>query len=85
MIVSLAPQFSRKFKKLDPHLKEEVRDRISQFSENPEHPSLRAHPLKANLKGVFSFSINYKIRVLYQYLSEDEVVLLTVGSHDVYK
>ena len=83
--VSLTPQFHKKFKKLDLQLKAEARIRIKEFAENPDNPTLHAHPLNGNLKGVYSFSVNYKIRVLYQYLSNTEVALLTIGSHDIYK
>ncbi len=84
MIVSLAPQFIRRFKKLDPQLKAEAREKIKQFELDPKNPTLHVHGLHGNLKGLYSFSINYKVRVLYQPLSSDEVVLLAIGSHDLY-
>ncbi len=84
MIVSLTPQFKRRFKKLDPKLKDEARERIKQFELDPHNPILHVHALNGKLKGLYGFSINYKVRVLYQPLSSAEVVLLAIGSHDLY-
>jgi addiction module RelE/StbE family toxin len=85
MVVSLTPQFKRKFKKLDPQLQKEAILRIKQFEQDPQNPELHTHPLKGKLKGVYSFSVNYKIRILFQHLSKQEVALLSIGSHDIYK
>lgn len=85
MIVSLAPQFMRRFKKLDPQLKTEAREKISLFATDPQNPLLHAHALTGRLKGLYSFSVNYKTRVIYQPLNDTEVVLLAIGSHDIYK
>jgi plasmid maintenance system killer protein len=49
------------------------------------HSSLKVHKLNGPLKGSYSFSVNYKIRIIFQYVSKKEVVLLTVGDHKIYK
>lgn len=84
MNVSFTPQFRRMFKKLEPALQEEVLERIALFGSDPEQTSLKVHKLKGRLKGRYSFSVNYKIRIVFQYHSKSEAILLAVGSHDVY-
>ena len=51
------------------------------------HPSLKTHKLKGNLDGVWSCSIDYSNRILFRLISgseenEEEILLLTLGSHD---
>jgi addiction module RelE/StbE family toxin len=84
MIVTLTPQFSRRFRKLNPQLQKEASEKIRRFANDLDDPTLHNHSLKGKLQGVFSFHVNYKIRILYQPLSKDEVALLTIGDHDVY-
>lgn len=85
MNVSFSPQFKRHFKKLDPQLKEEVLEKIELFKDQKNHTQLKIHKLKGRLNGTYSFSVNYQTRILFEYFSEDEAVLLVVGNHDVYK
>lgn len=54
------------------------------FKENPFHPSLRPHPLKGKLKGLWSISINMHYRMIFQ-LEGSEVVFISIGKHDIYR
>jgi len=85
MIVSYTPLFIKQYKKLPIDLQEEVKEKISLFKENHEHSFLKTHKLKGRLKDRFSFSVNYAYRIVFQYLSKNEAVLLCIGDHDVYK
>ena len=78
------PSFVRTFDDLPSALQEETREKIALFQENPRHPSLKAHKLKGKLRKYWSFSVNYKYRILYEYDAKSTVALLTVGSHDIY-
>ena len=50
---------------------------------NPNHPSLRLHPLKGKLKGLHSVSINVSYRITIEFvLTEQEIVLVNIGSHN---
>ncbi len=83
--VGYKPAFIRALKKLPHLLQREARERIAEFEEDPTKPSLRAHKLTGELKGVWSFSVNYNYRILFEYVDKKTVVLLTIGDHDVYK
>lgn len=85
MIISYTPSFIKQYKKLPIDLQEEVKEKISLFKENPEHTFLKMHKLNGKLKDRFSFSVNYAYRIVFQYLSDKEAVLLCIGDHDVYK
>lgn len=85
MEVSFKPSFVRQFKRLDPALQQEVVEKIEQFKDRRNHKSLRVHKLKGRLAGRYSFSVNYKDRIVFHYETKDRAVLLAVGDHDVYK
>lgn len=78
------PTFFRHCKKLPNILKEEIKEKIELFSQNPKHPFLKTHKLKGHLKGCLSFSVNYQYRVIFYYKTKNVAVLLGVGTHDLY-
>ncbi len=85
MKILYRPSFIRDYDKLSPLLKEEVREKIALFRENPRHPFLKAHKLKGRLKGCLSFSVNYQYRIVFIHVAKTAVALLTVGDHDIYR
>lgn len=85
MKVHFKATFIRGFNKLHPDLKEEVLEKIELFKSPKNHKQLKIHKLKGPLKGRYSFSVNYKTRIVFKYISKKEVVLLAIGDHDVYK
>lgn len=85
MEIIYSPSFIRQFSKLEKDLQEEVVEKIELFQENPKNRQLKVHKLKGRLKGRYSFSVNYKTRIVFLYTSKREAALLAVGDHDVYK
>ena len=73
------------FKKLETELQLETLEKIS-FLENEQNVELlHIHKLKGRLKNRHSFSVNYKTRIVFNYLNKNEVVLLAIGNHDIYQ
>jgi mRNA-degrading endonuclease YafQ of YafQ-DinJ toxin-antitoxin module len=85
MLVHYKPTFIRQYNKLENSLQEEVLVSIEQFKNPENHAVLRVHKLRGNMKGLLAFSVNYAIRVVFEYETKDEAVLLAVGDHDIYK
>ena len=85
MKVSFLPLFARKFNRLEVALQDEVMEKIELFKDEKNHKYLKVHKLHGVLSGRYSFSVNYKTRIVFSYLSKNESVLLAVGDHDVYK
>jgi mRNA-degrading endonuclease YafQ of YafQ-DinJ toxin-antitoxin module len=79
-----APAFLRQYNKLEPSLQIEVQEKIKLFQDERNHKSLKVHKLHGRFSDSYSFSVNYKDRVVFEYLSKNEVALLCVGDHDVY-
>jgi plasmid maintenance system killer protein len=50
---------------------------------NPAHPSLRLHPLRGKLDGLYSVSINLSYRITLELLIQDgQIIPVNVGDHD---
>lgn len=52
------------------------------FSKNPFDSRLRTHKLTGKLEGLWAFSVAYDCRVIFKFLSKDEVLLIDIGGHD---
>ena len=76
--------FIRQYAKFPLLLQQEVKEKIALFQKNPRDPSLRVHKLKGALQECFSFSVNYRYRIVFVFLDKKTVRLLSVGDHTVY-
>ncbi len=85
MKIAYTPAFERQFHALDTALQEEALEKINLLKETINHRQLKVHKLHGPLRGRFSFSVNYKFRIVFAYLSKDEVILFAIGDHDVYR
>lgn len=85
MEISYAPFFIRQFGAFEDDLQDEIIEKIELFKDRKNHRRLRLHKLKGQLLGRYSFSVNYRFRIIFAYISRDSAVLLAVGDHDVYK
>lgn len=85
MDVFYTPQFVRQLHKLEKDLQNEAIEKITLFRDLENHRLLGVHKLRGALVGRSSFSVNYKYRILFQYLSKEEVALLAIGDHEVYR
>lgn len=85
ILVRYTPSFIRQFKSLPIEIQEETFEKVEFFKDNKNHSMLKVHKLKGRLGGRFSFSVNYRIRIIFQYNSKNEAILLSIGDHDVYK
>jgi mRNA-degrading endonuclease YafQ of YafQ-DinJ toxin-antitoxin module len=84
--VRYATSFVRQFKRLDSLLQDKVLARIELFKNRSNHIFLDVHKLHGEYADCFSFSINYRARIIFQYASKTKksVVLLAVGGHEIY-
>lgn len=85
MILSFSPHFKRLMKKLPVSLRPLIKNRIELFQADPFHPSLNTHKLQGDLKSYWSFSIDRKHRIVFEFDGDDSVCFLSVGDHSVYR
>ncbi len=84
-IVGYSPRFAKKYKSFEKNLRSEVKEKIELLKDAKNHKYLKVHKLHGVLRGCYSFSVNYKIRAVFEYISKEKILLLGVGDHDVYK
>jgi toxin HigB-1 len=79
-------QYTRRaarFIKRHPELRQQYLKTLELLRANPFHPSLRLHPLKGRMSGLYSVSINLSYRITLELLIEDErITPVNVGDHD---
>lgn len=83
--VHYTASFLRQCKKLPADLQEEVESSIEVFRRDPHDRALKLHKLKGKLRGYFSFSVNYKYRIVCEKDTPDTWALLAVDDHDEYR
>ena len=77
---------AKKFTKRHGELRTKFADILRDLESDPFQPHLKFHPLGGKLKGVQAISITDSYRItLTVAISEKEIVLLDVGSHEVYR
>jgi addiction module RelE/StbE family toxin len=57
---------------------------VELFVANPFHAPLKTHKLSGNLKGLWSFSIGYDLRVVFYFTKDkpQKAVFVDIGTHD---
>ena len=71
--------FLRSARKL-PHIQQSKLAKLLELmQDNPFHPQLHTKPLTGKLSGLYSFRITRDWRVIFQFRSPEEVVLVNVG------
>lgn len=83
--ISFKPTFVKQMNRLEKELVLEVFEKIELFKNEKNHKILKAHKLHGELSGRFSFSVNYKTRIVFKYETKNNVVFLDVGDHDMYR
>jgi addiction module RelE/StbE family toxin len=73
--------YKKKVKKR-PELKDLFWKKLELFVEEPFNKSLRTHKLTGKLDGLWAFSIDYYTRLIFEFVDENQVLLVDFGSHD---
>jgi plasmid maintenance system killer protein len=66
--------------------KKKAEKQVEIFKENSLHPSLNLEKLEPKNKQAWSIRVDKKYRIIFRFLDNNDVLLLTVGPHDwIYK
>ncbi len=79
------PGFKRAYRKRvknNSGLKKKFWSTMEMFLDNPFYPRLRTHKLSGKLAGQWAFSIEEDCRVIFEFIGENSVLLIDIGSHD---
>jgi len=76
--------FKKSIKKYSSHQKK-IEKIITLFINNPFDSSLKVHKLSGKLANYWSFSVDYHIRILFEFITDESVGFIDIGTHEVYK
>ena len=85
VVILYTPEFKRDYKKLSGTLRDLLKTKGQLFEQEPFHPLLRTHKLSGKLRDLWSFSLDYRCRVIFRFRGSGEVELLRVGDHSMYR
>ena len=72
-----------RFRRAHPQLRKRLAQVLRDLEADPFQPHLRLHPLKGDLAGLHAVSVTYTYRLtLTLKVTEKEIILLDIGSHD---
>jgi mRNA-degrading endonuclease YafQ of YafQ-DinJ toxin-antitoxin module len=83
--IEYSEKFLKSLKRLPKKLIEKAYEKEKIFRENPFHPLLRTHKLHGKDKDCWAFWVDYKYRIKFIFLSENKVLFLDIGPHNIYK
>lgn len=83
--ISYSPQFAKMYKRLPMQVKKAAERRELIFRENPHDPRLKTHKLSGRLKNYWAFSIDYHYRIIFSFISENEIHFHAIGTHQIYE
>ncbi|HEX8773041.1 MAG TPA: type II toxin-antitoxin system YafQ family toxin [Pyrinomonadaceae bacterium] len=82
--IAFSSSFKRAFRKRvqgNAALEARFWERTTLFRNNPFNPSLKTHKLSGQLKDLWSFSIEYNVRVVFSFIEDEKALFLDIGTH----
>jgi mRNA-degrading endonuclease RelE of RelBE toxin-antitoxin system len=84
--IILTKEFEERFSQLSLSVKKKAVKQQEMFCKNPFYPSLHTEKLQPRSKKLWSIRIDKNYRIVFRHLSKNQVLFLTVGTHDwIYK
>ena len=84
MQIIYSSKFSRAYKKLSFEImdKAELMEKI--FRKDPFEQTLKTHKLHGKLSDFWAFSVDYRIRIMFEFHDEHTVIFHDIDDHDIY-
>lgn len=86
MNILYSAKFIRQYRKLTGEVKNDFEARELIFRGDNFDARLKTHKLHGRFDGFFSFSVNYKYRIVFEYINnKKDVRFHVIGNHDIYE
>jgi len=83
--ITFSSPFKRAFKKKvkgKQNIESKYWEKIDIFIKNPFDAQLRTHKLSGKLEGMWSFTVEHDLRVVFYFSEKDKAVFVDIGKHD---
>ena len=77
-------KFEKQYRKLPLSIKDVAEEKEAIFRSNPFDASLKTHKLHGKLCKYYSFSLNNKYRIIFDFDEDKNVRFHNIGTHDIY-
>lgn len=84
MQISYSARFERQYRKLPRAVKVVAEEKEIIFRDNPFNIALSTHKLHGKLKSFYSFSVNNKYRIIFEFEDDNNIKFHYIGTHDIY-
>ena len=84
MKIYYSSKFAKEYKALSVGVKKKAEEKEKIFRKNPFDKRLETHKLSDRLKDFWSFSIDHKYRIIFEFADEKTVWFHIVGDHSIY-
>jgi addiction module RelE/StbE family toxin len=85
MKIYYSSKFAREYKNLPLKVKQAAEEKEKIFRKNPFDKRLKTHKLSGRLRDFWSFSIDHKYRIVFEFADEETTWFHSVGDHSIYK
>lgn len=85
MKITETERFRKSFDALDKTQRKKAKKQFQLFIKNLFYPSLHTEKLEPKKNNIWSFRIDKNFRVIFTFPDTDTILLLDIGSHNIYK
>lgn len=79
------PLFRRSYKKLPNWLKLQAKEQEQIFRADVFNPRLKTHKLHGKYQKYWAFSVSGPYRIMFDLISQNKVIFINIGDHDIYR
>ena len=82
--IAFSSSFKRAFKKISKNKPVERKfwEKTKLFITEPFHPYLKTHKLSGKLEDLWSFSVEYDLRVIFYFTDKTHAIFIDIGTHN---
>jgi mRNA-degrading endonuclease YafQ of YafQ-DinJ toxin-antitoxin module len=84
MKIFYSDNFERRYGRLPGSVREKAKRNERIFRGDPFDPRLRTHKLKGKLSGLWAFWIDWRFRIIFEFIDKDTAYFESIGSHTIY-
>ncbi len=85
MQIIYSPQFIKDYRSLNEPAKRKAETKENIFRNNPFDNRLKTHKLSGKLRNLWSFSVDYNCRIIFEFKNRKVVIFHAIGGHFIYK
>lgn len=84
--INVTDKFEKRYGKLPLNIQKKAEKQQELFCQDPFHPSLHTEKLNPKNRELWSIRVDKSYRIIFRFTKPNEILLLTVGTHDwIYK